>query len=133
MSFAHSWVLTAESCLATRRRCLDTYYCTQQPCIVLIRMFSNNKMWTFYFPRFLLECHKRLETVKLERQMMDGYNSKCYSVEPVLRCLPGCTPVRSRHIALRYNCMTSCKTSPKNYPQFFIYLFIVNNNLMLWF
>ncbi|XP_030640314.1 vitellogenin-like [Chanos chanos] len=70
VSFAHSWVLPAESC------------------------------------RDANQCRMRLESVKLEKQMIvDGQESKCYSVEPVLRCLPGCYPVRTSLVNVGYHCL----------------------------
>ncbi|XP_030640291.1 vitellogenin-like isoform X1 [Chanos chanos] len=70
VSFAHSWVLPAESC------------------------------------RDATQCRMRLESVKLEKQMIvDGQESKCYSVEPVLRCLPGCYPERTSLVNVGYHCV----------------------------
>ncbi|XP_073699963.1 vitellogenin [Garra rufa] len=71
VSFAHSWVLAAESC------------------------------------RDASQCHMRLETVKLENKKSDWQLSKCYSVEPVLRCLPGCLPIRTSHITIGFYCLPS--------------------------
>ncbi|XP_043079840.1 vitellogenin [Puntigrus tetrazona] len=71
VSFAHSWVLTAESCHDAS------------------------------------QCRMRLKTVKLEKQRSDRQSSKCYSVEPVLRCLPGCLPNRTSHITVGYYCLPS--------------------------
>lgn len=48
----------------------------------------------------------KLESVKLEKQIMvHGQESKCYSVEPVLRCLPGCMPVRTTTVSVGYHCL----------------------------
>ncbi|KAL2090118.1 hypothetical protein ACEWY4_014806 [Coilia grayii] len=70
VSFAHSWVLSSESC------------------------------------RDNTQCHMRLESVKLEKQIIvNEQNSKCYSVEPVLRCLPGCLPVRTMPVTVGYHCL----------------------------
>ncbi|KAL1251197.1 hypothetical protein QQF64_018993 [Cirrhinus molitorella] len=71
VSFAHSWVLPAESC------------------------------------RDASQCHMRLETVKLDNKRSDRLASKCYSVEPVLRCLPGCHPIRTSHITIGFYCLPS--------------------------
>ncbi|KAG9328398.1 hypothetical protein JZ751_014054, partial [Albula glossodonta] len=70
LSFAHSWVLPAESC------------------------------------RDANQCHIKQESVKLERQMiLDGQQSKCYSVDPVLRCLPGCYPLRTTSVSVGFHCI----------------------------
>ena len=46
------------------------------------------------------------ESVKLEKQILiEGQESKCYSVEPVLRCLPGCMPVRTTQVKIGFHCM----------------------------
>ncbi|KAM4629838.1 vitellogenin-like [Polymixia lowei] len=70
VSYAHSWVLSADSCRDTT------------------------------------ECRMRLESVQLEKQMtVHGQESKCYSVEPVLRCLPGCFPVRTTPVSVGFHCV----------------------------
>ncbi|XP_063057816.1 vitellogenin-like isoform X2 [Engraulis encrasicolus] len=70
VSFAHSWVLSAESC------------------------------------RDSTECRMKLESVKLEKQInVNGQDSKCYSVEPVLRCLPGCLPLKTMPVTVGYHCL----------------------------
>ncbi|XP_067452945.1 vitellogenin-2-like isoform X2 [Thunnus thynnus] len=52
------------------------------------------------------ECLMKLESVKLEKQMvLHGEESKCYSVEPVLRCLPGCMPVRTTTVTVGFHCL----------------------------
>uniref|UniRef100_A0A7N6AEE7 Phosvitin n=1 Tax=Anabas testudineus TaxID=64144 RepID=A0A7N6AEE7_ANATE len=52
------------------------------------------------------ECYMRLESVKLEKQMiLHGKESKCYSVEPVLRCLPGCMSVRTTSVTVGFHCV----------------------------
>ncbi|XP_048022033.1 vitellogenin isoform X2 [Megalobrama amblycephala] len=53
------------------------------------------------------QCQMKLETVELEKQKSDRQESKCYSVEPVLRCLPGCLPIRTSHITVGYYCLPS--------------------------
>ncbi|XP_075341563.1 vitellogenin-2-like isoform X4 [Odontesthes bonariensis] len=69
-SFAHSWVLSGQSCRDTA------------------------------------ECYVKLESVKLEKKVtLQGEESKCYSVEPVLRCLPGCMPVRTTPVTVGYHCL----------------------------
>ncbi|XP_062411383.1 vitellogenin-like isoform X3 [Sardina pilchardus] len=72
VSFAHSWVLPAESC------------------------------------RDSTQCRLKLESVKLEKQLIvDGQMSKCYSVEPVLRCLPGCLPVKTMPVTIGFHCLSA--------------------------
>ncbi|XP_067272222.1 vitellogenin-like [Pseudorasbora parva] len=72
VSFAHSWVLSAESCRDTS------------------------------------QCRMKLESVKLEKQaILNGQESKCYSVEPVLRCLPGCVPIRTIPVTIGYHCLST--------------------------
>ncbi|XP_034002721.1 vitellogenin-2-like [Trematomus bernacchii] len=52
------------------------------------------------------ECYIKLESVNLEKQvMLHGQESKCYSVEPVLRCLPGCVPVRTTLVTVGFHCL----------------------------
>ncbi|XP_060889626.1 vitellogenin 2 [Labrus mixtus] len=52
------------------------------------------------------ECYMKLESVKLEKQVvLYGEESKCYSVEPVLRCLPGCMPIRTTTVTIGYHCL----------------------------
>ena len=56
--------------------------------------------------RLFTECRLRLESVKLEKQMIvNGQESKCYSVEPVLRCLNGCHPVRTTPVTIGFHCL----------------------------
>ncbi|MED6284428.1 Vitellogenin-2, partial [Characodon lateralis] len=52
------------------------------------------------------ECYMQLDSVKLEKQIsLEGEESKCYTVEPVLRCLPGCLPVRTTSVTVGYHCV----------------------------
>nr|AAZ17416.1 vitellogenin B [Morone americana] len=52
------------------------------------------------------ECYMKLESVKMEKQVnIHGQESKCYSVEPVLRCLPGCMPVRTTAVTVGFHCV----------------------------
>ncbi|KAM8746385.1 vitellogenin-1-like [Acanthopagrus schlegelii] len=70
VTYAHSWVLPAESCRDTT------------------------------------ECHMKLESVQLDKQVnIHGQESKCYSVEPMLRCLPGCFPVKTTFVTVGYHCV----------------------------
>uniref|UniRef100_A0A671V4F3 VWFD domain-containing protein n=1 Tax=Sparus aurata TaxID=8175 RepID=A0A671V4F3_SPAAU len=75
VSYAHSWVLPAESCRDTT------------------------------------ECRMKLESVQLEKQVnIHGQESKCYSVEPVLRCLPGCFPVKTTFVTVGFHCVPADTT-----------------------
>ncbi|XP_060889620.1 vitellogenin-1-like [Labrus mixtus] len=70
VSYAHSWILPAESCRDTT------------------------------------ECRMKLESVQLEKPMnIHGQESRCNSVEPVLRCLPGCFPVKTTTVTVGYHCL----------------------------
>nr|XP_057928817.1 vitellogenin-2-like [Doryrhamphus excisus] len=52
------------------------------------------------------ECFMKLESVKLEKQLtVHGQESKCFSVEPVLRCLPGCMPLRTTTVSVGFHCL----------------------------
>ncbi|XP_030584070.1 vitellogenin-like [Archocentrus centrarchus] len=52
------------------------------------------------------ECRMRHESVQLERQVnTQAQESKCYSVEPVLRCLPGCFPVHTTNVTVGFHCL----------------------------
>uniref|UniRef100_H3C494 Vitellogenin 2 n=1 Tax=Tetraodon nigroviridis TaxID=99883 RepID=H3C494_TETNG len=51
-------------------------------------------------------CLMKHESVKLDKQIfIVGQESKCYSVEPVFRCLPGCMPVRTAQVKIGYHCV----------------------------
>uniref|UniRef100_A0AAZ1X3A5 Phosvitin n=1 Tax=Oreochromis aureus TaxID=47969 RepID=A0AAZ1X3A5_OREAU len=70
VSFAHSWILPAESC------------------------------------RDATECRMKHESVQLEKQEnVQAQNSKCYSVDPVLRCMAGCFPVRTTNVTVGFHCL----------------------------
>lgn len=61
------------------------------------------------------ECYMKLESVKLEKQVNHlGEDSKCYSVEPVLRCLPGCMPTRKTTVNVGYHCLPIGKLTAKH-------------------
>lgn len=51
-------------------------------------------------------CKLQQVSVKLEGKVNSGgMNSKCYSVVPVLRCNPGCQPLRTKTIPVGYHCI----------------------------
>lgn len=52
------------------------------------------------------ECFLKRESVKLEKQVIvHGEESRCYSVEPVMRCLPGCLPIRTTTVTVGFHCL----------------------------
>lgn len=56
--------------------------------------------------RDISKCYLATESVKLDRQIsLNGQDSKCYSVEPVLRCQPGCAPVRTTSVNVGFHCV----------------------------
>ncbi|KAM6921977.1 vitellogenin-1-like [Xenentodon cancila] len=58
------------------------------------------------------ECRLKLESVQLEKRVnIEGEDSRCYSVEPVLRCLPGCFPVKTTPVTVGFNCVSSDSAS----------------------
>ncbi|XP_070817970.1 vitellogenin-1-like isoform X2 [Chaetodon trifascialis] len=62
------------------------------------------------------ECRMKLESVQLEKQVdIHGQESKCYSVEPVLRCLPGCFPVKTTAVTVGFHCLPT--DSALNHPE----------------
>ncbi|KAM7011967.1 LOW QUALITY PROTEIN: vitellogenin 2 [Tautogolabrus adspersus] len=79
VSYAHSWILPAESCRDTT------------------------------------ECRMKHESVQLEKQVnIHGQESRCYSVEPVLRCLPGCFPVKTTSVTVGYHCLPVDSSRPES-------------------
>ncbi|XP_075326632.1 vitellogenin-1-like [Odontesthes bonariensis] len=57
------------------------------------------------------ECRLKHESVKLEKKInIHGEESTCYSVEPVLRCLPGCFPVKTTSVTVGFNCLPADST-----------------------
>lgn len=53
----------------------------------------------------LTECRVKLESVQMEKPMIfHGQESNCFSVEPVLRCLPGCFPVKTTAVTVGFHC-----------------------------
>ena len=62
------------------------------------------------------ECFVKHESVKLEKQMIvHGQMSKCYSVEPVLRCLSGCAPVRTTPVTVGFHCVPIGESTKQTY------------------
>lgn len=101
VSYAHSWVLPAESCR-------DTTGETQSP---LWNLFYSNICFPINVQQpsnlhlYHTECRVRLESVRLEKQINShSQESRCFSVEPVLRCLPGCFPVKTTTVTVGFHC-----------------------------
>ena len=46
------------------------------------------------------------ESVTMEMVVRDQM-SRCYSVEPVLRCLPGCSPIRTTPVTVGFHCVSA--------------------------
>lgn len=62
------------------------------------------------------ECRVKLESVELEKQaVVYGQESRCFSVEPVLRCLPGCFPVKTTSVTLGFHCVAAGECAPASY------------------
>lgn len=59
------------------------------------------------------ECRIKLESVELEKQaVVYGQESRCFSVEPVLRCLPGCVPVKTTSVTVGFHCVAAGEFTP---------------------
>ncbi|XP_055020642.1 LOW QUALITY PROTEIN: vitellogenin-1-like [Boleophthalmus pectinirostris] len=51
------------------------------------------------------ECRLTHESIELEREINDhGVPSKCFSVDSVLRCRPGCTPTKTTMSSVSFHC-----------------------------
>ncbi|XP_067892713.1 vitellogenin-like [Heterodontus francisci] len=54
------------------------------------------------------ECKVRPEFVELGKVIeFEGQNSKCYSVEPVQRCLAGCSPIETLTRSVNFHCVSA--------------------------
>uniref|UniRef100_A0A3B3QH44 VWFD domain-containing protein n=1 Tax=Paramormyrops kingsleyae TaxID=1676925 RepID=A0A3B3QH44_9TELE len=52
------------------------------------------------------QCFMKTESIQLEKQInLNGQESKCYSVEPVLQCLPGCNPLKTTPVTVGFHCL----------------------------
>ncbi|XP_069795481.1 vitellogenin-like isoform X2 [Narcine bancroftii] len=57
------------------------------------------------------DCRVRKEFVELGQVVeFDGEESRCYSVEPVQRCLAQCTPLETRSRSVNFHCVPSNRT-----------------------
>uniref|UniRef100_A0A3B3DKJ2 Uncharacterized protein n=1 Tax=Oryzias melastigma TaxID=30732 RepID=A0A3B3DKJ2_ORYME len=53
------------------------------------------------------ECRMKYESIQLEKNVnVHGQDSTCFSVEPVLRCLPGCSPVKTTAVNVGFKYST---------------------------
>ncbi|XP_069718238.1 vitellogenin-2-like [Phaenicophaeus curvirostris] len=51
-------------------------------------------------------CKLRRSFVKLEKTVqLAGVESKCYSTEPVLRCMKGCSPTKTTPVTVGFHCL----------------------------
>uniref|UniRef100_A0A7M4G216 Vitellogenin-2-like n=1 Tax=Crocodylus porosus TaxID=8502 RepID=A0A7M4G216_CROPO len=51
-------------------------------------------------------CKLQRSLVKLEKTVrLEGEDSKCYSTEPVLRCVKGCTPTETTPVTVGFHCV----------------------------
>lgn len=133
VNFAHSWVIPATTCQnADSNIYLHVLFIfllywefnkTNEPvfyCLCDHRQLTlgfPRSMWVctltrLTFPAHLLpECYMKAESVKLDRQIsLNSQDSKCYSVEPVLRCLPECTPVRTTTVNVGFHCVPTSES-----------------------
>nr|XP_033772740.1 vitellogenin-1-like [Geotrypetes seraphini] len=59
------------------------------------------------------ECNLKHQFVKLEKQIFNGEESTCYSTDPVLQCLKGCTPTETILVKAGFHCVpTDSAASP---------------------
>ncbi|XP_034035049.1 vitellogenin-1-like [Thalassophryne amazonica] len=58
------------------------------------------------------ECRMKLEHVNPDKQLTQG--STCTSIDPVMRCLPGCNPVSTTPVTVAFRCNSAGKTTRKD-------------------
>ncbi|GCB60603.1 hypothetical protein scyTo_0003971 [Scyliorhinus torazame] len=52
------------------------------------------------------DCKLMKRTVKLEKSVkIHGQESKCYTIDPVLRCQVGCSPVKTAPVVYNFHCL----------------------------
>lgn len=49
-------------------------------------------------------CNVQQSLVKLEKEI-DGEKAKCYSVHPVLKCVKGCSPIKTAKVTTGFHCL----------------------------
>lgn len=105
---AHSWILPAESCKDSSG---ETWERPQQLWRAEHAPDPAEKLNCSLLPS--TECRIKLESVKLEKQaVVYGQESKCFSVQPVLRCLPGCFPVKTTPVTAGFHCIAAGEFTP---------------------
>ncbi|XP_038649350.1 LOW QUALITY PROTEIN: vitellogenin-like [Scyliorhinus canicula] len=64
--------------------------------------------WTYPGQSCADDCKVRREFVQLGKVIeFEGLESRCYSVEPVQRCLEGCAPIETRSQIINFHCVSS--------------------------
>ncbi|XP_072366439.1 vitellogenin-like [Scyliorhinus torazame] len=64
--------------------------------------------WTYPGQTCADDCKVRREFVPLGKVIeFEGLESRCYSVEPVQRCLEGCAPIETRSQIVNFHCVSS--------------------------
>lgn len=111
VTYAHSWILAAESCKdnsgETEEGTTQLWCANEQPTKNLIDCLPS-----------FAECRIKLDSVELEKQaVVYGQESRCFSVEPVLRCLPGCFPVKTTSVTVGFHCVAAGGFTPTSYHQ----------------
>ncbi|RXN00829.1 Vitellogenin [Acipenser ruthenus] len=52
------------------------------------------------------DCKLKREFVKLDKQVnLQGREVKCYSIDPILQCMPGCSPVKTYPVTIGFHCL----------------------------
>lgn len=103
--FLLHWVL---ACRNDRREWPESQFAFSKGVWILTRLP--------FFRHHISECYLATESVKLDRQIsLNGQASKCYSVEPVLRCQPGCSPVRTTTVNVGFHCVPAGEWNKKTW------------------
>lgn len=105
-TYAHSWVLPAKSCKGpsgeTQEQWQQHRHADKTP-------DPTEKLNYSLLPS--TECRMKLES--LEKQaVVKGQESKCFSVQPVLHCLPGCFPVKTNPVTVDFHCIAAGEFTP---------------------
>uniref|UniRef100_A0A673A409 Uncharacterized protein n=1 Tax=Sphaeramia orbicularis TaxID=375764 RepID=A0A673A409_9TELE len=83
-------------------RTLEHYFSTIRPPCVLVQTPVHIHTIPLNITPYI-KCRLRLETLQRQKQFQ-GQQVTCSSVERVLQCLPGCSPVRTTPITVGFNC-----------------------------
>lgn len=107
VTYAHSWILGAKSCRDNSGETQEGS--THAPDLT---KKLNNELLLF------AACRIKLDSIELEKQaVVYGQESRCFSVEPVLRCLPGCFPVKTTSVTVGFHCVAAGAFTPTLYHQ----------------